>query len=1242
MARQELKAKLPLTLFVGLGGTGCDIIRRISEMTNSDQRQFIRFVAFDTDANELRELRHAVSGLFSVQTSQRMTVGQALDTNPVAMNEWFPKNPQLYNKPLTEGAGQIRAISRLAFDSCVREGRISGLHQAIDELQRLNSDDIEQAMRVVIVTTLVGGTGSGILLPVSMYIRNYLETHCGKKPIIRGFCLLPDVFFKDPSKSEQEKEDLKANAYATLRELNAFIMRADAGKDSDLSRRYSFKLPREGTGTEFETLDEKPVDFCFLFDGQNFDGDGLANLTQYKDHAASCIYASSVSILNKRLNSSEDNTILQRCAEEGRNCYCGIGSAKLIFPYHDVRDYVSYKWMERAMGENWLKYDRAIRAENRKQEAKGEFKAVNDDRKKYIEKVDEGASNGNDFSAAILSECVISSSTDPSIKLNKWEEYLNALIEYVGNRAKDFGNRAPGFGAMSGAEIGSMIKDDAQSNIDDFDFSEALKDLRKVNEEIKIYSDAAIRAAKENAKAVASELFSSDYLDPKDDKKEHISYWLTVDKVPMHPNSIRYFLYRLYNALDDASRKLKTGGVGELKSEKSLKDAIANVFGDQSPKQGEGKKPYFDKIAEEANHGSKRTRADKLNQAVKTFNQCLKDIQSYYATVLMEEVLERAKPFVDEVGKAYERFFEDLEALIRGFARQEHRIETAYETGINSPSAGSPTQYVCATKECLKSFVDACGGSINSFSLTDDFRRKLFDGYDKNIEDKTVKPCGIFNAVAVPDKERTTKLQNLVSIDVLDFWRNKLESDYGSRIKLDIIDALFKEAEVVGGAIEFADQMAYIERKKNEMFKLAAPFIDKPRGIEPRIIQAVGISKKVVEADSVDDAETLGKMRVLSEVFPEKDIDPFIDEFQLVCLKAVYNLKLTDLPKFAAASENPNNPSPDGSYCRAYKLRIDQILPNSEKTLRLTPHIDKNWHYLGVLPELDDKTEEKDLLEAHMAFFASFAEGWINLDNGGKYYFTKEDGGRMSDDIVVRDGRCNRLCEVFEAMRMSRPLTRDLLNRFRSEFEREQNGGGASGRDYTQSNVYQAMQKYLTSNICWPAGAKKALREKGIESNGFKISIFELPILFKITMGDSTFKNETATKMMTNFIFIIRRYLAGFYGGSQAKLDEYYFAWIKEQAERMMKNLAKYYDFGKTDQRTIMRDPFDDELVIDMVGMLQKKTVSLTQPDNAYAEATPDQIEFSESIVKMFEDNKREFEKRRKEFEDPKKETETN
>ena len=57
MEKLELKAKLPLTLIVGLGGTGCDIIRRVSELANDAQKEFIRFVAFATGAKALREVR---------------------------------------------------------------------------------------------------------------------------------------------------------------------------------------------------------------------------------------------------------------------------------------------------------------------------------------------------------------------------------------------------------------------------------------------------------------------------------------------------------------------------------------------------------------------------------------------------------------------------------------------------------------------------------------------------------------------------------------------------------------------------------------------------------------------------------------------------------------------------------------------------------------------------------------------------------------------------------------------------------------------------------------------------------------------------------------------------------------------------------------------------------------------------------------------------------------------------------
>ena len=111
------KAKLPPTLIVGLGGTGCEIISRVDKLANEEQRKFIRFVFFDTDANELRQRKEEAPYIYTVQTSRKLTVGQALRNDVEARDNTFPKNQQLFNKPLTEGAGQIRAISKLAFDA---------------------------------------------------------------------------------------------------------------------------------------------------------------------------------------------------------------------------------------------------------------------------------------------------------------------------------------------------------------------------------------------------------------------------------------------------------------------------------------------------------------------------------------------------------------------------------------------------------------------------------------------------------------------------------------------------------------------------------------------------------------------------------------------------------------------------------------------------------------------------------------------------------------------------------------------------------------------------------------------------------------------------------------------------------------------------------------------------------------------------------------------------------------------
>ena len=1179
MEKLELKAKLPLTLIVGLGGTGCDIIRRVSELANDAQKEFIRFVAFDTDANELRELRHAVNGLFTVQTSKRMTVGQALDTNDEARENWFPVNPQLYNKPLTEGAGQIRAISRLAFDSCLREGRVAELHTAIDELQRLNSDDMEQSMRVVIVTTLVGGTGSGILLPVSMYIRHYLENHCRKKPIIRGVCLLPDVFFKDPSKSEQEKEDLKANAYATLRELNAFIMRADAGKDSELYKRYSLKMPREGTTDEFDMFDEKPMDFCFLFDGQNFDGDGLANLTQYKEHAAECIYASSISILNKRLNSSEDNTILQRCAEEGRNCYCGIGSAKMVYPFKDVRDYVTYKWMEQAMSEDWLLYDRAFHKNAATEQKLGEkvSRGAN-----YVQQVmDKGKVNG--FSKEILDECYTKSQDGLQNVQAKWISYVKAIEDDVASHEGEYCLRLNNSSTAVGSpnKINKGIQNLKNTNST---FQSVGNNFRQVKKNMESFFEYTKREIERSAQTYSASLFELDIIPmgKMKDNPQRLEHWLLKDDgVPLHPNSIRFFLYSLDEYVDskinEISAPYSQGEKGKNNKAGTLQETKAyleNFFVDTKDKVDKDAltiDKFMDRMSGKVKGMSKSVKVKKIDNVLTRCKTYVDKVKEYYRLSLLQRAYSELKQVIADLSKSYETFYDELEHEIKNFSKIEHQIETAYADSKDSPTAGSPTKYVCASKPCLQAVVNECQNHIGSFTLTPEFRWKLFNGKDRTQTDETVKPCGIFNSSIVPEKDRSKKMRELAANDMLNFWRGALLEQYGPRIDIDIIDALFKEAEILGNLSDFIDQKAYIDTKKREMLKLSAPFIDKPMGNEPRIIQAIGISKEVVDAEGVQ------KARVLNEVFPEKDIDPFIDKYQLLCLKAVYNLKLTDLAKFSAGSDEVNNPYAEGSYCRAYKLRVDQILPNSAKTRRLTPHIDKNWHYLGVLPELDEKTEHKSVTEAHKAFFACFVKGLACVDDSKKYYFIGKDGRRLSDEIVVRDGRCNRLCEVYEAMCMSRPLTLEFIQRYDKELADERTLGGMSGKDFRLSQNYKAMVQNLTFSRCWPGTPKE---------KDFKISVFELPILFKITTGDSSFKNSAAEDMMMNFVKFMNEYLDAFYAGDVARRNMYLMDWIKEQAFLMLDNLASKYDFGSYSQDTIMCDPLNDMLIIDMIGML--------------------------------------------------------
>lgn len=280
------------TLIIGIGGQGGRVIDRIARSTSLEDSQNVAFMVMDTDVNDLDRIHRRDSRIRIVQTSYRSTVGGALETNRSAREGWFPTSPGILRKSLTEGAGQVRAISRLAFDHAIKSGKMLELEDCIAELRSLRGDPREQSMRVMICGSIAGGTGSGLALPLALYIRNYLQSrYDDNSTIIRGFFLQPDCLFR-AIEDEEERNMLRCNAYAVIREIDAFIRKGYLSADEYPQVVFNAPQPGEGDRVDYPTL--LPYDYVFMMDAVNVDGEHLHGIDDYINHMADIIHSQTI------------------------------------------------------------------------------------------------------------------------------------------------------------------------------------------------------------------------------------------------------------------------------------------------------------------------------------------------------------------------------------------------------------------------------------------------------------------------------------------------------------------------------------------------------------------------------------------------------------------------------------------------------------------------------------------------------------------------------------------------------------------------------------------------------------------------------------------------------------------------------------------------------------------------------------------------------------------------------------
>jgi len=1018
----------------------------------------------------------------------------------------------LNGKTLTEGAGQVRSISRLALETVIRAGRIEPLHEAIQSLYKVEEDKADQALRVVIVSSLAGGTGSGLILPVAMYVRNYLATHFRQSAnITRGFFVLPEVFY-EVIVGQAERNNLKSNAYATLRELDAFLMRGDATLPERYNNSVKMQFPRAAS-EGYEEYDVRPYDFCFLFDAQNADGSKLNSFDQYLDHAANCIFAQSIGPMNKRSNSSEDNTIRKLAKERGRNRYAGAGASMLIYPFEDIRNLIALNWARQCVSKLWLTYDNRYKEMCRESEQQREEGLSTKEQPLsvfYAKQVETDAQHDNSFAKAIVraSGKYQNGVTRTS---DRWKEYVAAVMAKI---ERDLQNGA--------SELSSKY-DNARELINNLgnDWDEYANAYAAANE-YRLLSQAY---AEEVSQSIAYSMFKGSKAGSdlgQDYKLE--TYFVSADNKFMHPNAIRYLLIKIL----DLMKKQKEAVDKEKDDSKQYFDSFErNTF--DNPETEDVEETVDDLTDRRVSLFSKWTKHPTGDQEEmkRKFKAYMEAIENYQVQCTQSFVLGQGVAYIDALIESFESFYRSFESKVEGLNRSINEIYKKY-----SDRKGTTVRYVCASKKCLDKIYEKHPYTGSSIAIDSELAKEIY--------------YKVLAYALKKDKPNNNRYYNdLFDNGIIGYFEKAVMRDYGSDLDVDIITAIENEADFEG---EFEEEdyaysliEQYVRKTIGDTRKLSCPFIESPMGEAREPINACTfhLSLKPERGDDSPRAQLIRKELMNYGGEPDEDIA----KNMIMFYQSFYGLRANDLSKFAPPEKSLTYNRSGGEYFKAYYELARGIHPESHRSKEISPHIDRWWHIITKMPDLDEGNQQRQEYNIYAAFFWALLRKYIYLSDEGAdqlVYKLRSPLLKMRDDsLIVSNGtECDKIYEVLDAIAIYPELVERILEEVSILTEEDLNENGT-----------------LQDGILLSGLKNFRLVRPGVGVDSIPSTcIFDIPMLMKKSSSADTYFEDNMIEMLKVELEEIKRYLSKF--STAKELPEVFGRIVVEQFEKHMEAVA--------------------------------------------------------------------------------------
>lgn len=949
------------TIIIGVGGVGSQICAKVEEQLLHTVRQSgdensagnTRFIAIDTDINSLRELhRHGFQGK-RILLTDNMTVAKCRDTiGDSSIDSWYPENTIFSKKSMTEGAGQQRSISRLAFEYCIRDGRLDQLGSTVRELNLLKKDESYQRTRFYIISSLAGGTGSGIILPLAMYINDLvLKMYGDHLAICKGFFILSSAFYAQSRMPALERKSLDANAYAAVKELSGF-MRATDESNAKREEESSYSFAKKRPEYLSYLLDNEDLrggasyEYCYLFGLTNERNKGIRSFKELKEVVADAVYMQACSPMQDRNNSREDNSLRhvgmlgQTNQEDWMRRFGGIGCGRLVYPYEDLVRYFGLLWAKDTMGKTWRQYDEEYfkSRKNMKDRQFGIQSTVGPSQgEAYIRAVDDAGSSDL-LASHIRREC-----TEPGNSKPPWDLYLEAL------------------NAEAHREITTLWQQYTQSNIWN-NFYTKLQDLtnsistRDANsaryqtaEQVSILWDQIWDEMVERLDpicgSVCGSLFRLHSWDPAQGRNNlrecWLEYWLISNQSQfMHPNSLRYFLYHLRNAVVQSRQQ------------------PVSMAKPNSPFQPQKKA---------------KMSISKGEDLKRKFEAQKQQLIGFMADMLWECVLNRCESYVKKLIDCYEDFYSGYGMILEEFNADISTIGKKLDR-----KDGVIHYYVCADKTCRDKLLDELRtrrgydvGAVSGVSY------ELF---------RLVHESGLTSG-----RMATRECANRIK----DFWCTGIErKDLGGELlDMNILWAMDMEAKLkTGRSLTEADFEEEICRVEDS---LVAPFLQFFR----RLDMNTGISLCCYHSSLKDEIGTFRNMVRWLDDHDAIDDPNYCSKRELLFYRSFVGLEPYEILDYLHGISAQT--AVEGQAFRSYRKMLNDIGKNGKNEGKvMTPHADVKWHNLYYMEDPSVHYQQEQELLIAIALLYSCLNGNVRVSGGEKKYsFTLARINSDSDDV---------------------------------------------------------------------------------------------------------------------------------------------------------------------------------------------------------------------------------------------------